>query len=444
MSNMNVLPAQPIGIQSTAGAVPVRNEKGEISMQKVKVQRYISGKKPDYAQGVSSSEESDSEDFIEQQRPERRQQMLPQIISHKEDQSDDEKEIDDPRLRRLKNAARSPPRRAEHKPEIIDAEPEQESESSANEAKDSSESEDELDEEEIERRRQALKAKLAAREAEKEVLGRDDDEEMLDGEKEESGSSDTEYTDSEEDTGPRVKPVFVRASERMTVAERERKIKQQKKEEAEARKEKEERRREALKLVEETIRSEQRHTQGEQKEGNIDDVCTDDENDELEYEAWKLREMKRIKRDKEEREAMEKELLALERMRNMTEEERRVEQRLNPKLVTNKAVKGKYKFLQKYYHRGAFYLDKEEEVFKQDFSGPTLDDHFDKTVLPKVMQVKKFGRSGRTKYTHLVDQDTTEFDSAWSNEGAAARLANFRGGMKQVFERPTAKRQHNV
>lgn len=27
---MNVLPAQPIGIQSTAGAVPIRNEKGNI------------------------------------------------------------------------------------------------------------------------------------------------------------------------------------------------------------------------------------------------------------------------------------------------------------------------------------------------------------------------------------------------------------------------------
>lgn len=40
-------------------------------------------------------------------------------------------------------------------------------------------------------------------EAEKEVLGRDDDEEMLDGDREESGSSDTEYTDSEEDTGYR-------------------------------------------------------------------------------------------------------------------------------------------------------------------------------------------------------------------------------------------------
>lgn len=31
--------------------------------------------------------------------------------------------------------------------------------------------------------------------------------------------------------------------------------------------------------------------------------------------------------------------------------------------------------------------DAEEDVFKRDFSAPTLEDHFNKTILPKVMQV---------------------------------------------------------
>ena len=50
----------------------------------------------------------------------------------------------------------------------------------------------------------------------------------------------------------------------------------------------------------------------------------------------------------------------------------------------------------------------EDTVLKRDFAQATLEDHFNKTVLPKVMQVKDFGRAGRTKYTHLVDQDTTQ------------------------------------
>lgn len=129
----------------------------------------------------------------------------------------------------------------------------------------------------------------------------------------------------------------------------------------------------------------------------------------------------------------------------MTEEERRLALRLNPKQVTNKAAKGKYKFLQKYYHRGAFYLDKEEEIFKRDFAQATLEDHFDKTILPKVMQVKNFGRSGRTKYTHLVDQDTTQFESPWSNVNQQNTKfhATQAGGVKQVFEKPTLKKKKN-
>ena len=171
---------------------------------------------------------------------------------------------------------------------------------------------------------------------------------------------------------------------------------------------------------------------------DMEQVNTDDENDEMEYEAWKVRELKRLKRDKEEKEQFMREQAELERFRHLTEEEKRLEMRMNPKQITNKAAKGKYKFLQKYYHRGAFYLAEEENLLRRDYSGATLEDRFDKSVLPKVMQVKNFGRSGRTKYTHLVDQDTTEFDRSWVQETAANLKFQMHhaGGMKQTFERP--------
>lgn len=35
--------------------------------------------------------------------------------------------------------------------------------------------------------------------------------------------------------------------------------------------------------------------------------------------------------------------------------------------------------------------DEDEEVYKRDFSAPTLEDHFNKTILPKVMQVRDGG-----------------------------------------------------
>jgi microfibrillar-associated protein 1 len=137
---------------------------------------------------------------------------------------------------------------------------------------------------------------------------------------------------------------------------------------------------------------------------------------------------------------MEKEKQELQRLRSMTEEERLNYLKANPKKITNESVKGKYKFLQKYYHRGAFFMDKDEEIYSRNVAEPTLEDHFDKTILPKVMQVKNFGLAGRTKYTHLLDQDTTRIeDNPWSNQ---EKFINGKGGgTKQVFDKPSLKRK---
>ncbi|KAK9694033.1 Microfibril-associated/Pre-mRNA processing [Popillia japonica] len=438
--------SQIFGIQSTAGAIPIRNEKGEISMQKVKVHRYVSGKRPDYAQDHKSDSESEDEDFMEKRNPPSQQPATPEREPSDED-------LNDPRLRRLKireidTEVRPERRRHVIEPEVLEESDDEHQDDVINlpepkhtlEAPDDEESEAELSDTEIEKRREMLKKRILVKQEEHEVMTKE--EEKSDSESSESSEYE-EYTDSEEETGPRLKPVFVLKKDRVTVIEKEKENLKKKQLELEAAKQAEERRRQTLRMVEESIRKEQQAKNKDTNEPNINDVCTDDENDEVEYEAWKLRELKRIKRDREEREAIEKERLEIERMRNLTEDERRLESRLNPKQVTNKAVKGKYKFLQKYYHRGAFYLDVDDDVYKRDFSQATLDDHFDKLTLPKVMQVKNFGRSGRTKYTHLVDQDTTNFESPWVGETPQNLKfhSSQAGGVKPVFEKPSLKKR---
>lgn len=435
MSAFDALNNKQPPIQSTAGAVPIRNEKGEISMEKVKVKRYVSGKRPDYAPMESSDEEDEDFQFVKKGK-----EAEPEMEVEEEEKSD-------PRLRRLMNRVSEDveERLARHRqiaePELIAQSSEDSDEGTWHpEREESSEEEEEVDDEEIERRRALMRQRAQERKNEDmEIM--EVEEEGKSGEESESESEYEEYTDSEDEAEPRLKPVFIRKKDRVTVAEREAEEQRQKELEVEAKKQAEERRRYTLKIVEEEAKKE--FEENKRTLAALEALDTDGENEEEEYEAWKVRELKRIKRDRESREALEKEKAEIERFHNLTEEERRAELRTNGKVITNKASKGKYKFLQKYYHRGAFFMDGEQDVFKRDFSAPTLEDHFNKTILPKVMQVKNFGRSGRTKYTHLVDQDTTSFDSAWAQESAqnSKFFKQKAGGVRDVFDRPTVQKR---
>lgn len=273
------------------------------------------------------------------------------------------------------------------------------------------------------------------------------EEESSEEESSEEDSSDEESEDEFFNSAPKLKPIFVRKQDRHSILNQKKEAEEKaKQEEIKNRKAAEERRKAALKMIETTVQRER--LEADQSDANfesINSVKTDDESDEVAYLNWKLRELKRNKRDKEEREAMIREKEEVERLRNMTEEERLEELRRNPKVIANQQEKGKYRFMQKYYHRGAYFLDEEKEILKRDVAKPTLEDHFDKTVLPKVMQVKNFGRSGQTKYTHLVDQDTTDLQSPWytkDNQSAKAFHEKHGAGMKQVFERPSKKRRN--
>jgi len=94
----------------------------------------------------------------------------------------------------------------------------------------------------------------------------------------------------------------------------------------------------------------------EEKDEAIPDVDdTDGLDPAAEFEAWRLRELNRIKTEKEEELCREEEREEIERRRAMPEEQRMKEDLERAHKLREDKPKGQQKFLQKYWHKGAFH-----------------------------------------------------------------------------------------
>ncbi|KAJ0817768.1 putative microfibrillar-associated protein [Helianthus annuus] len=420
------------GVSDTV--IAIRDKlRGKIGQTKVK--RYWPGKAPEWA------DDGDEDGDIRVARS----AALEKAFPSRED--NDIMKRDDPRLRRLaenrldnKEEIRADHRRI-RQAEIISTEEEEQRRQERLEF-------EEDDEDALDERRRRIREKLLQREQEEAAMIPEEEEEDEDEDEEES----SEYeTDSEEEQMgmAMVKPVFVPKSERDTIAEREKIEAEEHAIEELMKRRAEERKVETKQIVVEEIRKDMQIQKNLEAEADIADVETDDElNEAEEYEAWKAREIARIKRDRDDRDAMVKEREEIERVRNMTQEERREWERKNPK--PSSAPKQKWRFMQKYYHKGAFFQDDPDDksgtvgadgIFRRDYSAPTGEDKMDKSILPKVMQVKHFGRSGRTKWTHLVNEDTTDWNNPWTNNDPLRAKYNTKmAGMNMPIAKPKGKK----
>lgn len=94
----------------------------------------------------------------------------------------------------------------------------------------------------------------------------------------------------------------------------------------------------------------------EEKEEEIPDVDdTDGLDPAAEFEAWRLRELGRIKMEREAELEREKEREEIERRRAMPAEQRMKEDLERAQKLRDEKPKGQQKFLQKYWHKGAFH-----------------------------------------------------------------------------------------
>ena len=322
---------------------------------------------------------------------------------------------------------------------------------------DDSSSSDESDgeDDEAKKRRERIKAKMINREREEEkkieeikkaeedkrkkkVVRAPDAESSEEEEEEEesesgSGSSEEESEEEEESSSEEEKEkpkiTFVPKSKRGTIAAAE---KAARAEEAKEKKKEEEKKMKAMETqiaVAEVLRMER---EGEDKDVTEEQTDlagipqVDEEDDKFPYvesegyRMWEEREIMRLVDEALEKSKAKNEIRMKEekkRMAKMTDRERMDE---DETLMENAKRQGKDKkgeggpkFLQRYQHKGAFYMDEDkmdaDDVRLKDYHLQASGDsaNVDVKKLPKVMQVRNFGRKGQSKYSTIKEQDTS-------------------------------------
>ncbi|KAF3591995.1 hypothetical protein DY000_02024010 [Brassica cretica] len=382
------------GVRDVALATRAKLQGG---IGQTRVGRYWPGKAPEWAK----EDHDDDDDHVGKHK------------KKKVDVLDDELERnknDDPRLRRL-GQARADHRRVREAAEVLSTEEE--------ELRNQEKEEEDVDA--LEERRSRIREKNLKRTREEADLMpplEDEDEEEVQEEEESEYETDSEY----EMFGIyMMKPVFVHKAVRETIAERERMEAEEEALEELAKKKLEMRKIETKAIVVEEVRKEEERRKNVQleEEADLGDVETDDETNEAEeYEAWKTRELGKIKREKEARGAMLREKKEVDKLRNMTEEERKeCERDNNPKPSSSEKPKKKWKFMQRYYHKGAYFQeqgsDETDDIYQRDYSAPTGVDKLDKSILREVMQVKKFGRKDTTYGGKNKKDETKDWSDPW-------------------------------
>lgn len=152
----------------------------------------------------------------------------------------------------------------------------------------------------------------------------------------------------------------------------------------------------------------QRIVRDMQEREHEDSQCEVDDTDgmdpEAEFTAWRIRELARLERIRQAERMRESQEAEKARRRAMPEHERLAEDLAHARHTRAAKQRGHQGFMQKYYHKGAFFQDM--DILQRDYTHSTVD-AVDKSQLPQIMQKRNFGKRSQSKWTHLAGEDTT-------------------------------------